>query len=266
MVLGHRRNLSARRAGVNEASSATCGAGELRTNSAPGAIAPIAKGAGASLARPLALIVALAALAAAPMARVDSWAGPQVREAFSASREHFVRVSPGESFGDTYGFAGASKGAFAKAEFYRRAADRSYRLTATATLLNPVAPVQFFVSDDGRLATVDNWHNKGYGEAVAIYDAAGKPVKSYQLKDLFLPLEIALFTHSVSSIHWHEGPVYINQDQKTLYLMVKSGADLVFGLETGAFAYCETRDGAYGCRNSNANRRWRPYAAAAVKR
>ena len=52
--------------------------------------------------------------------RSDSWAAPQVREVFSASRDHFVRVTPGTAVGDTVGFAGAEKGKYATAEFYRR--------------------------------------------------------------------------------------------------------------------------------------------------
>jgi hypothetical protein len=84
--------------------------------------------------------------------RADDWAGPQTKEVFSASREYFVRVIPGESLGDTFGFAGGKKGKYAAAEFYRRTPDRSYRLVAEAILLNPVAPVEFFVSNDGRLA------------------------------------------------------------------------------------------------------------------
>ena len=65
-----------------------------------------------------------------------------------------------------------------------------------------------------------------------------------------------------SSIHWHNGPVYINQDQRTLYMMIASGHDLVLGLETGRFAYCETRGDKYLCRNGNENRRWLAYADA----
>jgi hypothetical protein len=80
----------------------------------------------------------------------------------------FRAVTPGESLGDTVGFAGAKKGKYAAAEFYRRHPDRSYRLVAEARLLNPVAPVEFFVSNDGRLATIDNWHNIGYGKVVSI--------------------------------------------------------------------------------------------------
>jgi hypothetical protein len=206
-------------------------------------------------------LAALLCAFAAP-AQADSWANPQVREVFSASRDHFVRVIPGNSIGDTVGFAGAEKGEYASAEFYQRQADRSYRLMATAKLLNPVAPVDIFVSNAGQLVTVDNWHNRGYGKVLALYDTEGKPVKAYALTDLFLKSEIDTYPHSVSSIAWHTGPVYINQDQRTLYLMIASGRDLILGLQTGRYAYCETRGGKYLCRNSNAGRRWMPYAEA----
>lgn len=206
-------------------------------------------------------LAALLCTFAAP-AQADSWAAPQVREVFSASRDHFVRVIPGKSVGDTVGFAGAAKGAYAAAEFYRRQSDRSYRLMQGVTLLNPVAPVDVFVSNDGRLATIDNWHNRGYGSVVALYDPHGKLVKAYALADLFSKAEVLAFPHSVSSIHWHNGPTTINQDQRTLTLMIATGRDLILGLQTGRFALCETREGKYLCRNGNADRRWVQYAEA----
>jgi len=75
-----------------------------------------------------------------------------------------------------------------------------YGLGATVTLLNPVAPVEFFVSDQGYLITLDNWHNMGYGKVLALYGPDGAPIKSYELKDLFSEEEISRFEHSVSSI------------------------------------------------------------------
>jgi hypothetical protein len=212
------------------------------------------------------LCVLLLVVGVASPAHADSWANPVVREIFSANRDHFVRVTPGASWGDTMGFAGAPKGAFATAEYYRRHADKSYRLMQTVTLLNPVAPVDVFVSDEGRLVTVDNWHNRGYGKVLAVYDAAGRLVKAYALTDLFAKDEIDGAQHSVSSIAWHEGPVYLNRDQRTLYMMIRSGRDLVLGMESGRFAYCEPREGKYLCRNSNEERRWLPYAEAVPER
>ena len=106
-------------------------------------------------------------------------------EVFSASREYFVRIIPGESVGDTYGFAGAMKGRYAAEQFYRRAPDRSYQRVAEVSLLNPVAPVEFFVADSGNLATLDSWHNIGHGKVVAIYDARGALIRAYALGELF---------------------------------------------------------------------------------
>ena len=209
--------------------------------------------------------IAALTCAFASVAQADSWAAPQVREVFSASRDHFVRVIPGTSIGDTIGFARAAKGKYAAAEFYQRQADRSYRLMHSATLLNPVAPVDIFVSNDGRLVTVDNWHNLGYGSVLAVYEAGGRLVKAYALTDLFSKSEIDRYPHSVSSIAWHNGPVYLNQDQRTLYLMIESGRDLVLGLTTGRFAVCEPRGGKPLCRDSNADRKWVAYSDAAPR-
>src|SRR5882724_8397091 len=99
------------------------------------------------------------ALALATLAQADEWPAPVIREVFCHSRAWFVRVLPGKSFGDTVGFSGAGKGPYATAEFYRLEMDRSYRLAATASLLNPMAPIEFFVTDRGVLITLDNWHN-----------------------------------------------------------------------------------------------------------
>lgn len=209
-----------------------------------------------------ALFLIALALGHSGLAHADGWAAPQVREIFSANRDHFVRVTPGTSIGDTFGFAGAPKGAFAMAEYYRRQPDGSYKPMQKVTLLNPVAPVDVFVADGGHLVTVDNWHNRGYGKILAVYDADGKLVRAYELTDLFLKAEIDSHPHSISSRAWHQGPVYLNKDQRTLYMMISSGRDLILRIETGRYVYCETRESQYRCRNSNAERLWVPYKAA----
>lgn len=215
----------------------------------------------------LAMLVGMAS-ASAYRVRADEWPSPQVGEAFSESRDHFIRVIPGRSWGDMIGFKGSPKGPYATAEFYARQADRSYRLTRTVTLLNPVAPVEFFVSDDGRLATIDNWHNRGYGGVVAIYDERGTLVKSYALDDLFAAAEIEALPRSVSSIDWAKGAAYIREDQKTLVVDtfgVARGAGFLFGLESGRYQFCETRGGQYRCRNT-AKGDWKTAVDAAVDR
>lgn len=201
-------------------------------------------------------LIAASLLALSLSAAADDWARPRVSEVFSQSREYFVRVTPGESLGDTYGFASAKRGKFAAAQFYRRAPDRSYQLVAETSLLNPVAPVEFFVADNGHLATLDNWHNLGYGKVIAIYDARGKLIRAYELGELFAAAEIERFPHSVSSIHWRKDARYIRQDQTTLLVTVTEGADFLFGLETGGFEYCEPHGRSYRCRDHRAPRQW----------
>lgn len=190
----------------------------------------------------------------------DEWATPIIREVFSPSRGHFVRVLPGKSFGDTVGFSGAGKGPFATAEFYHRENDRSYRLAATVSLLNPVAPADFFVMDNGSLITLDNWHNMGYGKVVAFYTQEGKLTRSYELSDLFTKGEIEGFGHSVSSIAWRKTTgCYIRPGGETFNITTNdTGGGFVFEL-SGAFQYCETRGGSFLCRVTNPGRSWRAF-------
>jgi len=192
----------------------------------------------------------------------DEWPLPQVREVFSASRNHFVRVTPGDSWGDTFGFSGSPKGRYAKAEFYQRRDDGAYAPAGTITLLNPVAPVEYFVSDRGYLLTLDNWHNVGYGKVFALYSQGGGLVQSYELADLFSKEEIEAFDHSASSITWHKGATYLQADQKTLFVAIDDkGGDVSFDAETGAYRYCEWHGSAtnFACRRTSANPVWRPF-------
>ena len=192
----------------------------------------------------------------------DEWQTAQVREVFSGSRSYFVRVTPGEGWGDTVGFKDAKNGSYAKAQFFKQDHDRSYKPGKEITLVNPVAPVEFYVSDSGQLATVDNWHNRGYGKVVVFYSPDGNLIKSYELKDLFSEKEIALFSKSVSSITWNDGNAYIRLDKKTLNISVDrlgKGSSLIFDMATGAYKFCQWQDKtlkSYLCRESNAERHW----------
>jgi hypothetical protein len=207
----------------------------------------------------------LAALLIARFALADDWPAPQVQEVFSHSRSYFVRVIPGKSMGDTVGFKGAAKGPYATAEFYRLEPDRSYRLAATAALLNPVAPIEFFVTDRGLLLTLDNWHNMGSGKVVAIYSPAGKLVRAYELSDLFGKGEIDGFTHSVSSIWWRKSVgSYVRPGDESFNVTVNDlGAGFVFEV-SGAYQYCENKNGKTLCRSAPSDGKWRPFREPTV--
>ena len=164
-----------------------------------------------------------------------------MREIFSADRRYFVRVTPGESWGETWGFKGAKVGKHAEASFFREQPDKGYRLERTIELPNPVAPVEVFVSNNGDLVTLDNWHNEGIGAVLVLYHSDGKLVRAYQLADIFSRMEIDRFPTSVSSIWWHKGPVYIEQGQKEFYMGYQESPDyrdLILDLSNGSLRLC----------------------------
>jgi len=139
---------------------------------------------GRGRARAAAILLALLVGSGRDVCWGDQWPAAQVREVWSPSRDHFVRVTPGTGVGETVGFSGAPTGPAATAEFYRRASDRSYRPVWMVSLVNPVAPSDAFLTDRGYLATLDDWHNMGYGKVVAFYAPTGARVRTYALADL----------------------------------------------------------------------------------
>jgi hypothetical protein len=100
----------------------------------------------------------------------------------------------------------------------------------------------------------------GYGTVVAFYSPTGTLIRGYALTDLFSAVEVEKLPRSVSSIWWRKELAYVRLDQQSLYLMVDdAGRELVFETETGAYQYCEPRDGVPRCRSSNEPRQWRGY-------
>jgi hypothetical protein len=210
----------------------------------------------------LATALSLALLGPLPTARADSWPAATISETFSANRDWFVRVTPGTSVGDAFGFDGAPKGRFAAAEWFRRDADGSYRIVARATLANPVAPVDTLVTDRGYLVTLDNWHNVGHGAVVAAYRPDGNQVIALRLIDLYTRREIEAFEMSVSSLWWRSESrqAYVRQDQVSIYVAGrKPGHELILEPESGRWQVCEPRNGRHQCRTANEPRTWGPY-------
>ena len=159
--------------------------------------------------------------------------------AFSEDGSRFVRVTPGESVGDTVGFAGAKQGAYARALFYVRQPDRSYGVAADVRLLNPVAPVDLLLSNSGYLITFDNWHNLGFGKVVAIYDPAGATVASWDLERLYSRERLESIKTSVSSRWWRCAPFHFvdPKEQTKVYVRESLGGYFVFDLAAGEFTY-----------------------------
>ena len=154
--------------------------------------------------RPPGLSAALLIACFVQVAHSDDWAGPYEREVFNPSGNFKLRVVPGKSYGDQFGFLGAPKGPYATAELYSKSGADGYTLIRTFTLLNPVAPVDVFLTDSGHVITFDNWHNMGYGKVVVLYESNGSVLRAYSLQDLFPATDIKQFRRSVSSIRWRQ--------------------------------------------------------------
>jgi hypothetical protein len=153
-------------------------------------------------------MMAAAWYASPTTARADQWITATESAAVSPDGRLVVRVIPGESWGETVGFAGAPKGAHARARYYRLEESQSrFVFYQERELVNPIKPVVFALANDGTLASLDNWHNAGYGPVLVIYAPSGEIVKSYELKDLYSEAQIAKFPISVSSIWWRCQPV-----------------------------------------------------------
>jgi hypothetical protein len=172
-------------------------------------------------------------------AHADDWPTATVQNVFSDNGRFFVRILPGQSVGDSVGFSGAPKGRYAHAEFYARRANRAYELVSDSDLQNPVSPTDALVTNNGFLVTFDNWHNLGYGKAVAIYGPSGRLIRSYTLEQLYAPDRLGKIPRSVSSRWWRCAPHgYVDPDRQTeIYVFEHFGGTFTFKVEDGAFAY-----------------------------
>lgn len=185
----------------------------------------------------IALVVLVMLIAAVKTAIADDWPSATVKAVVSENGETVVRVIPGASIGDTYGFAGAPKGKFASAQWFRFRENR-YELYQTVQLVNPVAPIHIAVANDGTVITLDNWHNVGFGDVVAIYAPNGKLRKKYRLEDFYSAAAIEKIKRSVSSIWWRclGFDPYIERNG-TVQVDDTLGGRFTFHLEDGTHTY-----------------------------
>jgi hypothetical protein len=190
------------------------------------------------LSRFMTFAIVLSCLLSIPRpAFADSWSSAAPKAVTSQNGNFLVRMTPGTSIGDTFGFAGSPKGKFASAQWFRYRDDR-YELYQTKQLLNPVAPINLAVTNDGTLVTLDNWHNVGYGEAVVVYAPDGTIRKKYKLADLYQKAKMEKFIHSVSSIWWRCVGADPSVDRDNILQVDDTlGGRFSFRLESGDYAY-----------------------------
>ncbi|MDP2653596.1 MAG: hypothetical protein Q8Q08_06135 [Candidatus Omnitrophota bacterium] len=135
--------------------------------------------------------------------RADDWPSPREKDVLSENGMFAVKMVPPKFPEKT-----AVKPVVSVSEIVN---GKKTLLWETA-LTNEWAPVEFFVSDNGRyVATLDNWHKVGYGDnVVAFYGPTGL-ARQYSLEEI-VPLPEGkgygdLFSHSKSSRWWTEKSV-----------------------------------------------------------
>ena len=173
--------------------------------------------------------IALVTILALQMSSVfaDSWLSPQPIAAVSENAVWLVRVEPGVSIGDVYGFAGQPVGEYAEATLFKYDEDgQSYAEVETYRTRNPVAPVEVLISDSGWLIALDNWHNFGIGTVASIYDSSGDLISEFRLIDIFGPDELESLERSTSSIWWRCGRASLDPTGTQILLSDKLGRDI----------------------------------------
>jgi hypothetical protein len=179
------------------------------------------------------LLAGVAVIASAAYA--DTWAAPSEKDVFSPSGQFRVHMTPGKGKVGSTGSEPAPKPEWATATLYsERGAGNSKKLSAFS-LMNPVAPLSMLLTNEGRLLTVDNHAEVGYGKVVVLYDPNGSILKAYSLDDLFTVRERQRFVHSVSSIWWHHALPSLDKAAQRSLLVATAIQDvtLEINLETG---------------------------------
>lgn len=134
----------------------------------------------------------------------DEWAWPQEKDYYSENKQFVAHITPPKypqktkSFLEVFEIKDAKKAALWQCK-----------------LCNEVAPVETFVSNDGRYVVTNNeWHRVGYGDfVVAFYNKNGL-IKNYTMEEiLHLSDDIGLLElsrlipHSASSRWWDENAI-----------------------------------------------------------
>lgn len=150
------------------------------------------------------IVLSLAGAWAWRSARADIFVEPKVKTYLSANGRYRLTVTP-SARRPASPLEQVPPAKAAQARMERREGTgwvRAWR----GPLRNPVAPSRVVVSNDGRVATFDDWYGAGHGpRVVVLYDRAGRLVRSLGLEQLLPADYLRALPRSVSSIVWgHE--------------------------------------------------------------
>jgi hypothetical protein len=138
-------------------------------------------------------LVVLAMILIGSDSTADSWDPPETYEATSPSGNLRLRIDP----------AGDEIDSRASATLYAVRAWLPDRRVWSIDLENPVLPASAYVSDSGRVVTLDEWFDVGMSpRCVVLYDSAGRHIRSLSLSDIATEEERARMWESSSTKEW----------------------------------------------------------------
>jgi len=149
----------------------------------------------------IAAVAAGLLLAVVDPSSADQWRSPSPIDLRSSNGLFQVHIALGESWGELVGFEGAKKGNYAQATLTGPQGEKH-----GFKLLNPVSPVDAILFDDGTLLALDNWHNIGYGAALAVYSRSGALLWSAELEKVLSAEIVQRVPTSASSRWWRKHP------------------------------------------------------------
>lgn len=179
-----------------------------------------------------AMAAAIPLLVLATSVRAECMAPPDLQEGKSPHGLLGIRIASGGALNRP------ADGQFAKAEWYHLGSHPPKILHTTA-LLHPTAPIDFRITDDGWLVTIEDWCRYGRGNVLVIYSSMGDVVRKYALADLYSPADISRFGFGGEGIVWRcygSSSLALTQNNE-LSLVDALGGRFVFTLATGAFTY-----------------------------
>lgn len=177
--------------------------------------------------------MALTGMLLAAATQADTWMPPGPVSVSSPSKQFIAQVTPGEANPGNYeqAISNRSRNATVRVSICRP--DGTTNLVWEGKLVNPVAPVDVYVSDVGNLVTLDNWYQVGHGPIAVFYDLKGKLIRYWELKQL-LTFEQKLDTISTSSINWRTVEPRFGEGMRTNTLIVPTvDGEFVFDVTDG---------------------------------
>ncbi len=149
-----------------------------------------------------------------------------VRQAYSASKEYRLRVTPGRG-GETTGTA-------CRATLQYRARGKRPETKWEVELVNEIAPLAAFVHDSGRwVVTLDEYRMGGAAHTLVVYLEDGEPGREWALDELLDPGELLNVERRGESLDWRHGARQVGFDAHAPHFVIvlENGREIRVDLE-----------------------------------